>query len=234
MSKLLAEWFWTDRWSGSDGWLLPLKERGLYREMLSQAWKRGASLPEDPATIQAICNVSAADWEALWPAVKGFWKSEDGRLVNETQAKVYVDAKGRHERAQARSQAGAQASAQARRLAVLKQSTPSPSPSIRTMAEPPMPTPPGVRGDEDVDVLDAVWAIRRGGPHRYIHECLPVVRAIGLERTEAALETYLSAKENEKFKGSPADFAANYRMYLPKASERVVYAAEALRRAREL
>ena len=42
--KLLAEWFWTDRWQGSSGFLLPLEARGLYREMLTQAWQRGGRL----------------------------------------------------------------------------------------------------------------------------------------------------------------------------------------------
>lgn len=89
--------------------------------------------------------------------------------------------------------------------------------------EPPMPIPPGTRGDEEVDALNAVWAEKRGGLHRYIAECLPVVRAVGLEKTKAALIIYLDGKEPEKFKGSPADFAANYRMYMPKKPEKVVY-----------
>jgi hypothetical protein len=33
--KLLAEWFWIDRWNGSTGFLLPMEARGVYREMLT-------------------------------------------------------------------------------------------------------------------------------------------------------------------------------------------------------
>ncbi len=80
--------------------------------------------------------------------------------------------------------------------------------------EPPMPIPPGIRDDTDIDRLNAVWSQKRGGDHRYIGECLSVVRAIGLGKAVAALERYLDAKESEKFKGSPSDFAANYRMYI--------------------
>jgi len=94
---MLAEWFWTDRWTGSDGWLLPLAARGLYREMLSQAWKRGGSLPNDYAAIRALCNVSEADWAGVWPAVEPFWKVVDGRMVNDTQLEVYADSTGRKE-----------------------------------------------------------------------------------------------------------------------------------------
>ena len=148
--KMLAEWFWTDRWTGSDGWLLPLAARGLYREMLSQAWKRGGSLPNDHAAIRALCNVSEADWTAVWPAVEPFWKAVDGRLVNETQIEVYADSTGRKEskvrggkaRAAAAERSGgrftpaqppaetpARGPAEGRKIAPAGDQPPSPSPS---------------------------------------------------------------------------------------------------------
>ena len=34
----------------TSGFLLPMEARGLYREMLTQAWMRGARLPNDPAS----------------------------------------------------------------------------------------------------------------------------------------------------------------------------------------
>jgi len=162
MSKLLAEWFWTDRWMGSAGWLLPLAPRGLYREMLTQAWPRGASLPDDHAAIRAICNVSESDWAAVWPAVEPFWKAVDGRLVNETQLEVYADSTGRKEskvrggkaRAAAAERSGgrftpaqppaetpAHGPAGGRKIAPADDQPPSPSPSPTAIPVQPPPSP---------------------------------------------------------------------------------------------
>jgi uncharacterized protein YdaU (DUF1376 family) len=107
--KLLAEWFWTDRWMGSSAFLLPLEARGLYREMLTQAWRRGAQLPNDPEAIRRAIGATIGEWRRAWPTVQRFWRVSGDRLVNDTQLEIFADAKGRFERAQARAQAGAQA-----------------------------------------------------------------------------------------------------------------------------
>lgn len=127
--KLLAEWFWIERWDGSRAPLLTMEAQGIYRAMLSQAWRRGAVLPNNEEEIQLLIRVRPKEWKRSWPAVKPFWVPVGDTLVNETQAEIYADALGRSERAQARAQAGAQASAQARAQAQHKQSPPSPSPS---------------------------------------------------------------------------------------------------------
>lgn len=130
--KLFAEWFWIDRWVGSSAFSLPLEARGLYREMLTQAWRRGAQLPNDHEQIRRMTGVTIAEWKRSWPLVKGYWKSEGSTLVNRTQVEVYKECKIRVEKsltrarrgaaarwkpsssnAQAHAQASAQASAQA-------------------------------------------------------------------------------------------------------------------------
>lgn len=124
-SKLLAEWFLVDRWAGSSAFLLPLEARGLYREMLSQAWRRGAKLPNNPVAIQRAVACTPEEWARSWPEIKRYWRVDGDSLVNDTQIVIYADALGRQQRAckraQAGAQAGAQARAQARAQAVLKQ-----------------------------------------------------------------------------------------------------------------
>jgi len=107
--KLLAEWFWTDRWNGSTGFLLPMEARGVYREMLTQSWRRGARLPNDHEAIRRAIGATVGEWRRSWPLVKKFWRVDGDDLVNDTQVEVYDDAKGRSERAIQRARAGAQA-----------------------------------------------------------------------------------------------------------------------------
>lgn len=112
--KLLAEWFWTDRYDGSSAAEMNMECQGVYRSMLSRAWRRGGSLPNDHEAIQRAIRCTAEEWARCWPKVKGFWRVQGDTLVNDTQIEVYAEAVQAHERAQARAQAGAQASAQAR------------------------------------------------------------------------------------------------------------------------
>lgn len=107
--KLLAEWFLIDRWDGSSAPLLPMEAQGIYRAMLSQAWRRGAKLPKDPESIQVLIRCKPREWKRSWPLVRPYWQEEGEHLINETQVAIYADAKARSERAQARAQAGAQA-----------------------------------------------------------------------------------------------------------------------------
>lgn len=87
--KLLAEWFWTDRWDGSSAALLPLEARGLYREMLTQAWRRGARLPNDPEAIRRAVRATEEEWARCWPRVEKYWRVDGDALVNDTQVEVF-------------------------------------------------------------------------------------------------------------------------------------------------
>ncbi len=133
--KLLAEWFWTDRWTGSSAFLLPIAARGLYREMLTQAWRRGARLPNDPEAIRRAVGVTAQEWSASWPKVKRFWRIIDDHIVNDTQVEIYAITLDRHESAVNRGSKGGRAHAQAlaklraKPVADGKPPDPSPSPS---------------------------------------------------------------------------------------------------------
>lgn len=146
--KLRAEWFWVDRWVSSSAFLLPVAARGLYREMLSQAWIRDARLPNDHAAIQRATGVSAKEWAALWPKVAAYWRVEGDWLVNDTQVEIYREALRRADVATAKARSGAdarwkreqykgtaQADAQADAQALPGQCPPSLSP-IRSSATP--------------------------------------------------------------------------------------------------
>jgi uncharacterized protein YdaU (DUF1376 family) len=163
VEKLRAEWFWTDRWQGSDGWLLPMEPRGLYREMLTAAWRRGARLPSDPEAIRRATSCTEGEWARCWPIIQHYWKPAGPYLVNQVQLQVYaealdgVEAKSnkardaankRWERERARQDADARAYAQAPAQAspehMLAQCppSPSPSPSQEQTTEPPPPQTP--------------------------------------------------------------------------------------------
>src|SRR5712671_3143385 len=140
-SKLLAEWFWTDRWAGSSAFLLPLEARGLYREMLTAAWRRGGKLPGDHESIRRACGVTLDEWSRTWPLVALYWREMDGYLINDTQREVYERAEElssinqRRARSAAEfrwrsSQNNARSNASSMRGAMLEQCPPSPSPSL--------------------------------------------------------------------------------------------------------
>jgi uncharacterized protein YdaU (DUF1376 family) len=94
--KLIAEWFWTDRWIGSSAFLLPLELRGLYREMLTQAWRRGARLPMNEDAIKRAVGATDAEWARTWPAIATYWhESKGGVLVNDTQVEIYQESMDR-------------------------------------------------------------------------------------------------------------------------------------------
>jgi uncharacterized protein YdaU (DUF1376 family) len=108
--KLFAEWFWTDRWNGSSAFLLSLEARGLYREMLTQSWRRGARLPADPETIKRAVAATDAEWNRSWPIVSPYWRLTDGGvLVNDTQVEIYTETQERSRRASDKGIKGAAA-----------------------------------------------------------------------------------------------------------------------------
>lgn len=118
---------------GSSGFLLPLEPRGLYREMLTQAWRRGARLPADHEAIRRAVGCSIAEWKRCWPAVERYWRLDGDGYVNDTQMAVYQEAQVKKDRASDRGRKGAlaraQALAQAKLEHPLKTKPPSPSPS---------------------------------------------------------------------------------------------------------
>lgn len=116
--KMLAEWFWTDRWMGSSAFLLSIEQRGLYREMLTQAWRRGARLPKDFEQIRRAIGATEAEWNRCWPAVSVYWRDDGDALVNDTQRDIYRDAQARAQAAHERGVAGARAAAEARAQAL--------------------------------------------------------------------------------------------------------------------
>lgn len=155
MSKLLAEWFWTDRWVGSSAFLLPLEPRGLYREMLTQAWRRGARLPNDHEAIRRATGCTRAEWKRCWPRIERYWRIDGAELVNDTQVEVWQETVAAQQRASARGRKGAQARTQAPAQVVLEQITsnaqavpehkppsPSPSPEEERTTKPSTPAPP--------------------------------------------------------------------------------------------
>lgn len=111
--KLFAEWFWTDRWTNSRGHTMEMEARGLYREMLTQAWKRGAQLPNNAEEIRLMCACNLKVWKRCWPAVEPFWVVDGDILINLTQVQVYAEARAAADASFLRAQAGGQARAQA-------------------------------------------------------------------------------------------------------------------------
>ena len=108
--KLLAEWFWTDRWQGSSAFLLNMEARGLYREMLTQAWRRGARLPADHEMIRRAVGATEGEWARAWPFICTYWRAtSDGFLVNDTQLEVYAEAQLRSSKATEKALKGARA-----------------------------------------------------------------------------------------------------------------------------
>jgi uncharacterized protein YdaU (DUF1376 family) len=138
--KLLAEWFWLDRYIASDTYLLPIESRGLYREMRSRAWLRGASLPNDHALIQRMIGATADEWARCWPQIEHLWRVVGDSLVCDDQLEVYAEAARRATKASKRGtdavnerwrreRERAQVSTQAIPEHVLEKCPPSPSPS---------------------------------------------------------------------------------------------------------
>ena len=87
--KIRGEWFWVDRWMGSSARGLPLEARGLYREMLSQAWLRGCQLPNDHSILRRFVAATEDEWRRAWPLVEQYWRVEGDVLVNDTQREIY-------------------------------------------------------------------------------------------------------------------------------------------------
>jgi len=134
--KLLAEWFWTDRWMGSSAFLLPMEPRGVYREMLTQAWRRGGRLPNDHEAIQRAIGATCQEWGRAWPLIARYWRVDGAHLVNDTQLEIYKASRAASERASERGRRGAaakarvaQAHARAQPEHMLEEQPPAPGPA---------------------------------------------------------------------------------------------------------
>ena len=128
---------------GSSGFLLPMLARGVYREMLTQAWRRGAKLPNDHASIRRAIGCTDHEWAEAWPKISRYWRSDDqNNLVNDTQLAVYAEAKAMSGFAKDRARKAAQkrwgqslSNAPSNAQAMLDECTPSPSPSPSLISE---------------------------------------------------------------------------------------------------
>jgi uncharacterized protein YdaU (DUF1376 family) len=69
-----------------------MEAKGLYREMLTAAWRRGARLPNDYRAIQVAIGASTDEWARCWPLVQKYWRQQGDTLVNDTQLEVYAEA----------------------------------------------------------------------------------------------------------------------------------------------
>lgn len=138
--KLIAEWFLTDRWMGSSGFLLPMEARGVYREMLTQAWRRGGKLPNNHEAIKRAIGATDSEWARCWPEISQYWRTQDGCLVNDTQVAIYNEALAKAEAASKKGVKGAQASAQARAQA-RAQAEPEQEPEHQPPSPSPSPSP---------------------------------------------------------------------------------------------
>lgn len=200
--KMLAEWFWTDRWMGSSAFLLPLEPRGLYREMLTQAWRRGARLPADHEAIRRAVGCSIAEWKRCWPAVERYWRLDRDGYVNDTQVAVYGEAQAKKDRASSRGRKGAlaraQALAQAKLEHPLKAEPPSPSPSPSSdqpSAAPPERTERAPRAGAHASRGMASGPLAGMLPRDHLNCRQPCVRVCLSERQHAILRS--------RFGGSP-------------------------------
>lgn len=193
VDKLLAEWFWIDRWMGSSAFLLPMEARGLYREMLTQAWRRGARLPNDHEAIQRAIGATSKEWAKNWPLIERFWKVDGDHLINETQREVYADAQARQEKSVSRAKAGAQARwkqqpeqmASSNAQAPPVQCPPSPSPVSGLRTPSPSPRAPlALAGTLPRDHVGHGWCSDRGKcVPTFLHE--EFIRSVGGERKSA-------------------------------------------------
>ncbi len=252
--KLLAEWFWIDRWMGSSAFLLPIEPRGLYREMLTQAWRRGCRLPNDHPAIMRAVGCTLQEWKRCWPVIAKYWQVDGDDLTNETQVVVYAEALAKHEGAKARGSLGGKARAQA--LAKLQAQLPakqvaigvdggkppslSPSPivcssehtqrSARVNGENPERTALGMRAGAFVDRYKAAHVRWRNGAayvgkmHFDYSEAMILVEAYPDERLDKLTEMWLRTE----VEGGDA-FLDNGTRTIAKFRSRVSWCDERLR-----
>lgn len=195
--KLLAEWFWCDRYDGSSAALMNMECQGVYRTMLTQAWRRGAKLPNEHEAIRRAIRCTPAEWRRAWPTVSRYWREADdgASLVNDTQLEVYAEAKAAQEAASRRGKKGAQARAQARAQAA-------------TQAPPEQPHKP-VHKDKTPSPSPLTASTPSAGPHPLVQnrpaleaECLTLVEEVAKATDRDPVEVMADAAEHKGVRGS--------------------------------
>ncbi len=141
-NKLLAEWFWTDRWVGSSAFMLPIEARGLYREMLSAAWRRGAKLPNDHDAIKRAVGATDEEWARCWPQIEKYFRVKRGSLVNDTQVEIYRNTMAIQSARSRAGRRGGQVTQQLRRLSRIQAKLEANAKaSAESKINPPSPSP---------------------------------------------------------------------------------------------
>jgi uncharacterized protein YdaU (DUF1376 family) len=191
--KLLAEWFWTDRWDGSSASLLPMEPRGLYREMLTAAWRRGARLPNDHEAIRRAIGCTVGEWRRCWPKVERFWRVDGEYLVNDTQLEVYAEAVAVRKKAKLKATTASLAASNKR---TVKESLKE---SLTESVKSPPPSPSPVRTtDQAIDHARArPNPLMDGKRTEYEREALALTREIAALTGEDGAEVFARAAHYE-------------------------------------
>ena len=61
---------------------LSLAEEGAYRRLLDEYMITRGSLPDDDMAIARIVGVGMPEWQTVAPAVRSFFKSQNGKLIH--------------------------------------------------------------------------------------------------------------------------------------------------------
>jgi uncharacterized protein YdaU (DUF1376 family) len=163
-----------------------MEARGLYREMLTQAWRRGGRLPNDHEAIRRAVGATPREWRRGWPAVEKYWRIEGEWLMNDTQLEVYRAATSLQTTRRAVGRLGGlttQAKRRANGQAKLNTPSPSPSPSF-----PPVVPQGGRFTKRELQHAEDIRSRAHGGcPHDPRCESFAVcVRLIAAERKSQA------------------------------------------------
>lgn len=147
---LPGELRYTSNWRGSPLQMLPLGSRGLYSEMLTQAWAtRGRLEMTAEDEIMRLVRAMPEEWAVAWPRIRHYWSAvadpETGAevLVNRKQLEVYLGALKAREVTLTRNKKANAASVAARKAAkeAVKPvaATASPEPAPKAGRVPPCP-----------------------------------------------------------------------------------------------
>lgn len=143
---LPGELRYTSNWRGSPLQMLPLAARGLYSEMLTQAWATRARLAQtDEDEIMRLIRATPAEWEGGWPRIRHYWATATDPttgaevLVNKKQLEVYLGALMARTVTITRNRAANRASVAARAKKVAPPAAPPPRPAVAPKVAAPAP-----------------------------------------------------------------------------------------------
>jgi len=150
---LPGELRYTSNWRGSPLQMLPLGARGLYSEMLTQAWAtRGRLEMTSEDEIMRLVRAMPEEWALAWPRIRHYWVAivdpATGAevLANRKQLEVYLGALKAREVTLTRNKKANAASVAARKAA--KEGvkpvavTPAPTPAVPEPTAKPGRVPP--------------------------------------------------------------------------------------------